>query len=89
MRFVAVEPVAVLTLTRGEYIYDFGDAAGLTPLIKMYTVGHSYKLPPIHAGGLRYHGCAPTLSLLVAEGEVSAVAYRQREWCQRLSLHTL
>lgn len=79
VRFVAVEPVAVPTLTRGEYIYDFGDAAGLTPLIKMYTVGHGYKPPPIHAGGLRYHGCAPTLSLLVAEGEVSAVAYRQRE----------
>ncbi len=79
VKFLAVEPAAVPTLTRGEYIYDFGDTAGLTPLIKMHTVGHSYKPPPIHAGGLRYHGCAPTLSLLVAEGEVDAVAYRQTE----------
>ncbi|MEZ0318427.1 MAG: TrpB-like pyridoxal phosphate-dependent enzyme [Pyrobaculum sp.] len=79
VKFVAVEPAAVPTLTRGRYMYDLGDAAGLTPLIKMYTVGHGYKPPPIHAGGLRYHGCAPTLSLLVAEGEVGAVAYRQSE----------
>jgi len=74
-----VEPKAVPTLTKGEYLYDFGDTAGLTPLIKMFTIGHDYKPPPIHAGGLRYHGCAPTLSLLVAEGEVGAVAYGQRE----------
>jgi len=79
VKFIAVEPVAVPTLTQGEYTYDFGDTAGLTPLIKMHTVGHSYKPPPIHAGGLRYHGCAPTLSLLVAEGQVDAVAYRQTE----------
>ncbi|MEM1597283.1 MAG: TrpB-like pyridoxal phosphate-dependent enzyme, partial [Pyrobaculum sp.] len=79
VKFIAVEPAAVPTLTRGRYMYDFGDTAGLTPLIKMHTVGHGYKPPPIHAGGLRYHGCAPTLSLLVAEGEVGAVAYRQSE----------
>ncbi|MEM0484111.1 MAG: TrpB-like pyridoxal phosphate-dependent enzyme [Pyrobaculum sp.] len=79
VKFIAVEPAAVPTLTRGKYMYDLGDTAGLTPLIKMYTVGHGYKPPPIHAGGLRYHGCAPTLSLLVAEGEVGAVAYKQTE----------
>ncbi len=79
VKFLAVEPAAVPTLTRGEYLYDFGDTAGLTPLIKMYTIGHLYKPPPIHAGGLRYHGCAPTLSLLVKHGEVNAVAYGQRE----------
>ncbi|MCU7786958.1 TrpB-like pyridoxal phosphate-dependent enzyme [Pyrobaculum sp. 3827-6] len=79
VKFLAVEPAAVPTLTRGEYLYDFGDTAGLTPLIKMHTVGHTYKPPPIHAGGLRYHGCAPTLSLLVEEGEVGAAAYRQTE----------
>ena len=79
VKFVAVEPAAVPTLTKGEYLYDFGDTAGLTPLIKMHTLGHTYKPPPIHAGGLRYHGCAPTLSLLVAEGEVQAVAYKQTE----------
>lgn len=79
VKFIAVEPAAVPTLTRGKYTYDLGDTAGLTPLIKMYTVGHGYKPPPIHAGGLRYHGCAPALSLLVAEGEVGAVAYKQTE----------
>ncbi|MFN3803466.1 MAG: TrpB-like pyridoxal phosphate-dependent enzyme [Pyrobaculum sp.] len=79
VRFVAVEPAAVPTLTRGEYLYDFGDTVGLTPLIKMYTIGHTYKPPPIHAGGLRYHGCAPTLSLLVKHREVETVAYGQRE----------
>ncbi|MFN7105614.1 MAG: pyridoxal-phosphate dependent enzyme, partial [Pyrobaculum sp.] len=79
VRFVAVEPAAVPTLTRGKYLYDFGDTAGLTPLIKMYTIGHTYRPPPIHAGGLRYHGCAPTLSLLVQHKEVEAVAYGQRE----------
>ncbi|MCC6020720.1 MAG: TrpB-like pyridoxal phosphate-dependent enzyme [Thermoproteaceae archaeon] len=79
VKFIAVEPAAVPSMTMGEYTYDFGDTAGLTPLIKMYTVGHTYKPPPIHAGGLRYHGCAPTLSLLVSRGEVGAVAYRQGE----------
>lgn len=77
VRFIAVEPAAVPSLTKGAYMYDFGDTARLTPLIKMYTVGHTYVPPPIHAGGLRYHGCAPTLSLLVAEGHVEAKAYDQ------------
>jgi len=78
-RFIAVEPRACPSLTRGVYTYDFGDTAGLTPLLKMYTVGHRYRVPPIHAGGLRYHGDAPTLCLLVAERIIDAVAYHQTE----------
>jgi len=78
-RFVAAEPKACPTLTRGVYEYDFGDTAGMTPLIKMFTLGHKYYVPPIHAGGLRYHGDAPTLSLLKAEGIIEAVAYKQTE----------
>ncbi len=78
-RFIAVEPKACPTLTRGVYEYDFGDTAGLTPMIKMYTVGHRYRVPPIHAGGLRYHGDAPTLSLLVYKGYIEARAYHQTE----------
>ncbi|MGC9009374.1 MAG: TrpB-like pyridoxal phosphate-dependent enzyme [Sulfolobales archaeon] len=77
--FIAVEPKACPSMTRGVYTYDYGDTAGLTPLIKMYTVGHRYKVPPIHAGGLRYHGVAPTLSVLVEEGFVKPVAYHQTE----------
>lgn len=79
VEFVAVEPKACPTLTRGVYAYDFGDSAGLTPLLKMYTVGHRYRVPPIHAGGLRYHGDAPTLCILVREGYVKPVAYSQTE----------
>ena len=79
MRFIAVEPRACPSLTRGVYTYDYGDTAGLTPLLKMYTVGHRYRVPPIHAGGLRYHGDAPTLCLLVAEGYIEARAYHQTE----------
>ncbi|MEZ0345748.1 MAG: TrpB-like pyridoxal phosphate-dependent enzyme [Infirmifilum sp.] len=77
VKFVAVEPTAAPSLTKGEYIYDFGDTAGLTPLLKMYTLGHDYIPPPIHAGGLRYHGAAPTLSLLRKHGIVTSVAYDQ------------
>ncbi len=79
MKFIAVEPRACPSLTRGVYTYDYGDTAGLTPLLKMYTVGHKYRVPPIHAGGLRYHGDAPTLSLLVNEGLIEARAYHQSE----------
>jgi tryptophan synthase beta chain len=79
IRFIAVEPRACPSLTRGVYTYDYGDTAGLTPLLKMYTVGHRYKVPPIHAGGLRYHGDAPSLCLLASEGLVEARAYHQRE----------
>lgn len=77
--FIAVEPKAVPSITRGRYTYDYGDSAKMTPLIKMYTIGHLYKPPPIHAGGLRYHGKAPTLCLLAKLGYVKAVAYHQTE----------
>ena len=77
--FVACEPKAVPSTTRGTYTYDHGDAAGMTPLLKMYTVGHNYLSPPIHSGGLRYHGKAPSLSYLINNGHVRAVAYHQNE----------
>ncbi len=77
IRFVAVEPKACPTLTKGEYRYDFGDTAGLTPLIKMYTLGHDFVPSPIHAGGLRYHGDAPSLCLLYDKGYIEARAYDQ------------
>lgn len=77
MRFIGVEPTACPTLTRGAYTYDFGDTAGLTPLIMMYTLGHSFVPPGIHAGGLRYHGDAPLLCLLVHEKIIEARAYAQ------------
>ncbi|MBE8540058.1 TrpB-like pyridoxal phosphate-dependent enzyme [Geoglobus acetivorans] len=77
VEFIAVEPESCPTLTRGEYRYDFGDIAGFTPLLKMYTLGKDFIPPPIHAGGLRYHGDAPTLSLLVKSGIVEARAVPQ------------
>jgi tryptophan synthase beta chain len=76
-KFMAVEPVVAPTLTDGAYEYDFGDTAETTPLLKMYTLGHKFIPPPIHAGGLRYHGDAPIVSLLRHEGLVDAVAYPQ------------
>jgi tryptophan synthase beta chain len=79
VRFVAAEPAACPTLTRGVYRYDFGDTAGLTPLMPMYTLGHDFVPPPVHAGGLRYHGDSPVVSALVKEGLVEARAYRQNE----------
>ncbi|MEZ0290431.1 MAG: TrpB-like pyridoxal phosphate-dependent enzyme [Sulfolobales archaeon] len=79
IEFIAVEPRACPSMTRGVYTYDHGDTAGLTPLLKMHTVGHRYKVPPIHAGGLRYHGVAPTLSILIEEKIVRPVAYHQTE----------
>lgn len=79
VKFVAVEPTACPTLTKGIYTYDHGDTARMTPLLKMYTLGHEFVPPPIHAGGLRYHGDAPTLCLLVKEGVVKAKAYTQTE----------
>ena len=74
----AVEPTSCPTLTRGEYRYDFGDTAGITPLFKMYTLGHDFVPDPIHAGGLRYHGMAPLVSH-VYEGLIDAVALHQTE----------
>ncbi len=79
IKMIAVEPKACPTLTKGEYKYDFGDTAEMTPLLKMYTLGHKFVPPPIHAGGLRYHGEAPIISLLKKEGIVEAVAYHQTE----------
>jgi len=78
-RLLAVEPKACPSMTKGEYLYDFGDTAGLTPLVKMYTLGHNFIPPPIHAGGLRYHGAAPSLSLLKSESIVESIAYNQVE----------
>jgi tryptophan synthase beta chain len=76
-RFVAVEPEACPTLTRGVLAYDFGDTAGIGPVARMHTLGHNFIPDPIHAGGLRYHGDAPSLSLLVEHGLVEARAYAQ------------
>src|SRR3954468_22411586 len=78
-RFVAAEPAACPTLTRGVYRYDFGDTAGLTPLMPMYTLGHDFVPPPVHAGGLRYHGDSPIVSALVKHGLVEARAFKQNE----------
>ena len=75
----AVEPAACPSLTRGKYAYDFGDTAGLTPLLKMHTLGHDFIPDPIHAGGLRYHGMSPLLSHIVELGLVDAVAIEQNE----------
>jgi tryptophan synthase beta chain len=77
--FVACEPKAVPSTTRGTYTYDFGDTAEMTPLLKMYTVGHKYVSPPIHSGGLRYHGKAPSLCYLINKGHVRSIAYHQTE----------
>jgi tryptophan synthase beta chain len=77
--FVAAEPKAVPSTTKGSYVYDFADAGEMGPLVKMYTVGHTYQCPPIHAGGLRYHGKAPSMSLLIDRGYMRSVAYSQNE----------
>jgi tryptophan synthase beta chain len=79
LRVVSCEPLACPTLTKGEYRYDYGDTVGLTPLIKMYTLGHNFIPPAIHAGGLRYHGDAPLLSKLTKDGYMEAIAYHQNE----------
>ncbi len=77
--FVAAEPKAVPSTTRGSYRYDFADTGETTPLLKMHTVGHSYQCPPIHAGGLRYHGKAPSMCMLIDKGFMRSVAYSQNE----------
>jgi tryptophan synthase beta chain len=77
VRLVAAEPSSCPTLTEGTFDYDFGDTAGMTPLMAMYTLGHEFVPPPIHAGGLRYHGDAPIVSSLVRSGRMEAVAYPQ------------
>ncbi|MEM4700059.1 MAG: TrpB-like pyridoxal phosphate-dependent enzyme [Candidatus Nezhaarchaeales archaeon] len=89
VHFVATEPTACPSLTKGAYIYDHGDTARMTPLLKMYTLGHDFVPPPIHAGGLRYHGDAPTLCLLVHEGIVEARAYTQTEVFEAARIFTM
>jgi tryptophan synthase beta chain len=79
VRLMAVEPSSCPSLTAGEFAYDFGDSVGLTPLLSMYTLGHEFIPPSIHAGGLRYHGVAPVVANLVKAGRMEAVAYPQRE----------
>ncbi|HEX6920321.1 MAG TPA: TrpB-like pyridoxal phosphate-dependent enzyme [Actinomycetes bacterium] len=74
----AVEPASCPSLTRGRYAYDFGDTAGFTPLLKMHTLGHDFIPEPIHAGGLRYHGMSPLVSLLKEGGHIEAQAVHQR-----------
>ncbi len=77
VRAIAVEPASCPTLTRGEFRYDFGDTAGLTPLLMMYSLGHDFIPPGIHAGGLRYHGNSPLVSQLYHDGIIEARAYKQ------------
>ncbi len=77
MRIIGVEPIACPTLTKGPFTYDYGDTAKMAPIVKMYTLGHDFIPKPIHAGGLRYHGMAPQVSLLVNEKIIEAVALPQ------------
>jgi len=77
MRIICVEPTACPTVTKGPYTYDFGDEAGLTPLLKMYTLGHDFMPPPVHAGGLRYHGMSPIICHLYNLGLIEARAEHQ------------
>lgn len=79
LRVLAVEPAACPTLTKGIYSYDYGDSSKLTPLLPMYTLGHDFIPPKIHAGGLRYHGMSPIISKLYADGFIEARAYTQNE----------
>jgi len=85
-KVVACEPMACPTLTKGMYAYDFGDTAKMAPIVKMYTLGHDFVPPPIHAGGLRYHGNAPLLCKLVNEDVIGAQAYHQNEVFEAASL---
>ncbi len=78
-RIVAVEPESCPKLTRGEFKYDFGDTAGMTPLLPMYTLGHGFIPPEIHAGGLRYHGAGPIISQLLKDDLIEATAVNQNE----------
>jgi tryptophan synthase beta chain len=78
-KIMAVEPASCPTLTKGKYTFDFGDTAATAPIVKMYTLGHTFIPPGIHAGGLRYHGMAPSVSALVNHGDVVARSARQLE----------
>jgi tryptophan synthase beta chain len=79
LRAIAVEPTTCPSLTKGEYRYDLGDVAGMTPLLMMYTLGHDFMPPSIHAGGLRYHGMSPIVSKLYKDKLIEAQAYSQTE----------
>jgi tryptophan synthase beta chain len=79
IRIVAAEPAACPSLTKGVYAYDFGDTAGMTPLVKMHTLGSAFIPPPVHSGGLRYHGMASIISELYDQKIIEAVAVRQLE----------
>ena len=78
-KFIAVEPSACPTLTEGKYEYDFGDVNGFTPMLKMFTLGHDFVAPSVHAGGLRYHGMSPQVSLLTKEGFIEPTSAHQRD----------
>ena len=78
-RFIAAEPFSCPKLTRGKFEYDFGDEAGMTPLLPMYTLGHTFKPASIHAGGLRYHGAGVILSQLMKDGLMEAVDIEQKD----------
>ena len=78
-RVIAVEPASCPSLTKGKYTFDFGDTAAMAPVVKMYTLGHTFIPPGIHAGGLRYHGMAPSISALVNHGDIEARAVKQIE----------
>lgn len=77
-RVIAVEPTASPSLTKGKYVFDYGDAAQAAPIVKMFTLGHSFIPAPIHAGGLRYHGMAPIVCALYDQGLIEATAVSQR-----------
>jgi tryptophan synthase beta chain len=77
LRIICVEPTSCPTLTKGPYAYDFGDVAGLTPLLKMHTLGHGFIPAPVHAGGLRYHGMAPLISHLLHLGFIESTSVPQ------------
>ena len=78
-RIIGCEPASCPTMTKGPYVYDFGDTAGMTPLLAMHSLGHGFVPAPIHAGGLRYHGLAPLLSKLIVDGFVEGRAYSQSQ----------
>jgi tryptophan synthase beta chain len=78
VRVIAVEPMAAPSLTKGKYTFDYGDSAGMAPILKMHTLGHTFVPPGIHAGGLRYHGMAPHISALYDHGDIEAVAVHQK-----------
>ncbi|MBW2062170.1 MAG: TrpB-like pyridoxal phosphate-dependent enzyme [Deltaproteobacteria bacterium] len=79
VQIIAAEPTSCPTMTRGPFAYDLGDVAGMTPLLAMFTLGHDFVPPPIHAGGLRYHGMAPLISQLIRDGIIEPRAYHNLE----------